>query len=206
MSELQHIISKGEGAKLEFEPEISNIKHLAATLVAFANSKGGSVLIGVKYSGKIKGVNPYEEGHMIEEVVSIYTKPSIPYNKVIWKDRHHMVVEIKVNQSKLKYQAKDDNNEWRPFIRIGGHTCPTNKIIDLAWKLSDTFNENAKYNGDCKNEIALKLEGVSLTLSKLYADSNFTLREVDYNLSCLLYMGMVDLSFSETKILYTLLK
>lgn len=206
MSELQHIISKGEGVKLEFKPEISNIKHLAATLVAFANSKGGSVLIGVKYSGKIKGVNPYEEEHLIEEAVSRYTKPSIPYNKVIWKDRRHLVVEIKVNQSKLKHQAKDDNNEWRPFIRIGGHTCPTNKIIDLAWKHSDTFNENAKYNRDCKNEIAFKLEGVSLTLSKLYADSNFSLREVDYNLSCLLYMGMVDLSLSETKILYTLLK
>ena len=204
MCELQDIISNGEGVQVEFKTEISNQKNLAATLAAFASGIGGSVFIGVKKSGKIKGVNPFEEKTMVEEAISRYTKPYIQYCTVIWKVRHCLVVEVKVDQSELKHQAKDDQNEWKSFIRIESHTCRTNKIIDLSDRLNDSFNENAKYNEDCRREISLKLKGGSLTLSKLYTESKFTLKEIDYNLCCLVYLGTVQLSFSEGKVCYSL--
>ncbi|MDG1146988.1 MAG: ATP-binding protein [Crocinitomicaceae bacterium] len=204
MCELQEIISNGEGVQVEFKTEISNQKHLAATLVAFANGVGGSVLIGVKKSGKIKGVNPSEEKILLDEAISMYTKPHVLCDTVVWKVKHYLVVEIKVDQSKIRHQAKDDQGIWNPFVRIESHTCRTNKIIDLAWKLSDSLEESVKYNEACKDELILKLQDTHLTLSKLYTESRFTLKEVDYNLSCLLYIGAIRLSFLEGNIYYAL--
>ena len=60
-SELQHRILKGEGVQLDFKHSITDKQKIAWTLCAFANTKGGSLLIGVKDNGKVKGVNP-EEG------------------------------------------------------------------------------------------------------------------------------------------------
>lgn len=205
MSELKQIISRGEGIHLDFKTEISDSQKIAATLVAFANSEGGSLFIGVKDSGKIKGVDPSEEVYMIEQAISKYIKPGIPFAKLIWQEKHHVVVEIKIKKSDVKYLAKDDDNEWRYFIRVGDNTCYTNKIIDLAWKLSDTYIENNKYNIDCQNEIKGKLKVSRLTLSKLYANSAFNLKEIDFNLSCLLYLNKVELSYVDDKIMYRLI-
>jgi len=52
--ELKVILKEGEGYKVEFKEKVSNIEK---ELVAFANSSGGKILIGVTDDGKIKGVN-----------------------------------------------------------------------------------------------------------------------------------------------------
>lgn len=206
MSELLQLISKGEGIQLEFKTEITNSKDVAATLVAFANTNGGSVLVGVKDSGKLKGVNPSEEEFMIEEAVSAFTKPNVPYTKSVWQERHYLVVEIKVVPSATRHQALDEAGEWKSFIRIDDHTCRTNKIIELAWRLSDTYKESVKFNADCITEIGEKLNQGYSTLSKLYANSAFSLKEVDYNLSCMFYTGDLDLLFIDERLQFGLKK
>lgn len=52
-SELQLILQEGEGYKVEFKEALSNIDR---ELVAFANSSGGRILLGVTDDGVIKGV------------------------------------------------------------------------------------------------------------------------------------------------------
>lgn len=58
-TELKILISQGEGERLEFKSSFS--KTVIETLVAFSNSKGGKVLIGVDDDGIIKGVSITEE-------------------------------------------------------------------------------------------------------------------------------------------------
>ncbi|RKY39677.1 MAG: hypothetical protein DRP76_03150, partial [Candidatus Omnitrophota bacterium] len=50
--ELNIILKEGEGYKIEFKEKVSNIEK---ELVAFANSSGGRILLGVTDDGKIKG-------------------------------------------------------------------------------------------------------------------------------------------------------
>ena len=52
--ELNIILKEGEGYKIEFKEKVSNIEK---ELVAFANSSGGRILLGVTDDGKIKGIN-----------------------------------------------------------------------------------------------------------------------------------------------------
>ncbi len=116
--ELKQRIAKGEGTQLDFKFRIDDQKKIARTLVAFANSHGGSLLIGVKDNGKITGANPEEEFHMIEGAASMYTQPMVPFESKTWQEGHHYVSEIIVPKSGIKHKAIDDDAAWRFFIRL----------------------------------------------------------------------------------------
>ena len=51
----QRLIQQGESARVEFKNSFQ--KELIETLVAFANSKGGLVLVGISDAGQITGVD-----------------------------------------------------------------------------------------------------------------------------------------------------
>jgi len=51
--QLLALIATGEGYKIEFKESVNNIDR---DLVAFANSSGGRILIGVTNTGERKGV------------------------------------------------------------------------------------------------------------------------------------------------------
>jgi predicted HTH transcriptional regulator len=46
---LEQLISKGEGVQLDFKQSINNQKKIARTLAAFANNRGGKLLVGVQF-------------------------------------------------------------------------------------------------------------------------------------------------------------
>jgi ATP-dependent DNA helicase RecG len=52
--ELEFILKKGEGQLVEFKETIN--KNLAKEIVAFANSSGGKIYLGVDDKGFIKGI------------------------------------------------------------------------------------------------------------------------------------------------------
>jgi len=58
-TDLQNIIKSGESDTVEFKQSFN--KTVIETLVAFSNSNGGRVLIGVDNTGAIKGVSITEE-------------------------------------------------------------------------------------------------------------------------------------------------
>ncbi|MCD6179131.1 MAG: putative DNA binding domain-containing protein [Bacteroidales bacterium] len=58
-SKLQQIIKQGENEIVEFKQSFS--KSVIETLVAFSNTKGGRILIGVADDGTVQGVSITEE-------------------------------------------------------------------------------------------------------------------------------------------------
>jgi ATP-dependent DNA helicase RecG len=56
-SELLEIISRGEDSKHQFKADVSNGNALAAEIVAFSNSGGGQIFIGVNDDGSLSGLD-----------------------------------------------------------------------------------------------------------------------------------------------------
>ena len=54
VAELQNIIAKGESETVEFKTSFN--KEVIETLAAYANTKGGTVLVGVANNGDIIGI------------------------------------------------------------------------------------------------------------------------------------------------------
>ena len=52
---LKHLVRHGEGQRLEFKMKVKFPEKIVKELVAFANSDGGHLFIGVSDDGKIEG-------------------------------------------------------------------------------------------------------------------------------------------------------
>jgi len=124
MDALDLLISIGEGVQLDFKQGISNAKKIARTLVAFANHKGGKLLIGVQDNGNIIGCDTEEEMYMIYEAAKHFCNPPIDFSFVVFESEEGVaVLEVMVLQSFNKpHFALNDKNEWSLYIREGDKT------------------------------------------------------------------------------------
>ena len=116
---LYKLIEQGEHDQQDFKYCINDSKKIAKSLVAFANSKGGRLLIGVKDNGKIAGISSDEEFYMIESAAKIYSKPAIDFTTRQWQVEGKTVLEIGIEPGIEKpYFAKDENGKWLAYIHF----------------------------------------------------------------------------------------
>ena len=108
---IQKLIAEGEHQMLDFKFEVSDSKKIARSLVAFANTDGGRLLIGVKDNGAISGIRSEEEKHMIQTAAQMYCRPEVEYTAKEWNINGKTVLEVIIPKSKHhKHKAPDHNN------------------------------------------------------------------------------------------------
>lgn len=112
--ELLSIINKGESEELEFKQSFS--KAVIESLVAFSNTKGGKVLIGIKNDKSIIGVSITEETiqKWINEVKQNTNPQIIPDIEIIKIDEKLVVVVLTV----IEYPVKPVSYKDRYFKRL----------------------------------------------------------------------------------------
>lgn len=132
---LYKLIQEGEHQKQDFKYCINDSKKIAKTLVAFANTDGGRLLIGVKDNGRIAGVRTEEEYYMIESAAKIYSRPEIEFTTRQWQVEGKTILEIKVEKSLQKpHYAKDETGRWLAYVRVDDENCLAHKIQLNVWK------------------------------------------------------------------------
>ncbi len=129
------LIQRGENQQLDFKFEISDSKKIARSLVAFANTDGGKLLVGVKDNGAIAGVRSDEEYHMVEAAAQLYCKPEVKFTTREWNIGGKKVLEVNVPRSlEVKHQAPDRNNEFKIFVRVNDQNLLASSIQIRLWK------------------------------------------------------------------------
>ena len=117
MTRLQILLQQGENNAVEFKSAGVSVDGLAKEIVAFANTLGGSILIGVEDDGFISGVN---NAPQVEEwVTNICRQNVIPPIQVtinIEASNNRDVIHIEVPKGKDKpYQT----NKNQYLVRVG---------------------------------------------------------------------------------------
>ncbi|MCJ8291511.1 MAG: ATP-binding protein [Crocinitomicaceae bacterium] len=195
--ELKERISQGEGSRLDFMFRIDDQRKIARTLVAFANSYGGSLLIGVKDNGKIAGVNPEEEFHMIQEAADMFTKPEVEFESKTWQEGHHFVLEIIVEKSESKHKALDDDGKLRSYVRVDDHTLVGNKILDKIWQLEKFGRDRPEpFDEDTLGLIQSIRELQPVTISQLYRSIPLSKNTVDGIVSVLVFWNVINMEMN----------
>jgi len=86
-TELIEVIHKGEDSKHQFKENFSNVNSLAAEIVAFSNTHGGMILIGVNDTQEVTGLTKEDVvrlNQLISNAASQSVKPSVnPYTENI---------------------------------------------------------------------------------------------------------------------------
>jgi predicted HTH transcriptional regulator len=136
MSKYIHtLIDEGEHQKLDFKFEISDARKIARTLVAFSNTEGGKLLIGVKDNGRIAGVRSEEEFYMLDSAASLYCKPEINLKYKKWTVDGKTILEVDIEEGDSKpYLCKLENGKWMAFIRSGDENFLADIVQLKAWK------------------------------------------------------------------------
>jgi predicted HTH transcriptional regulator len=129
------LIQQGEHQQQDFKYCISDSRKIAKTLVAFANTDGGRLLVGVKDNGNIAGVRSEEEYYMVEAASKIYSNPVVEFVvKQHWIEGK-TVLEIIVEPSKLRpHYARDEQGKWWVYFRRGDENRLANKVMIEVWK------------------------------------------------------------------------
>ena len=118
MSYVQQMIEEGEHQTQDFKMRIDDAAKIARTLVAFANTDGGRLLIGVKDNGAVTGVNQEEEYHMIDLACQSHCKPAILYDVQVWKVEGRSVLEVQIPRSASRpHFCEDENGKWQAYLR-----------------------------------------------------------------------------------------
>lgn len=150
LNHLFQLIAKGEGETLDFKKTISSASKIAKTMSAFANHKGGRLLVGVNDNGTISGVRSEDEKYMLDLAAQFYCKPEITLELIEWEMGDKSVIECIIPEGKDKpYYAKDEEGKWWVHIRVKDKSLLASKVVVDVLKRStqqtDTFIKYTKH-------------------------------------------------------------
>ncbi len=198
-------IKNGEGLQLDFKHSISDTKKIARSLVAFANTEGGSLLIGVRDNGSIAGVRSEEEYYMIETAALIYCRPPVEF-----LHQNHIVsgkniLEIIVNKSvNMPHSAPDNDGIFKSYVRVADQNLVAPKTLVEVWKRNKKNYAGVKLVIDhvvetLFNEIT---ENGSISKSQLMRITGIRSAEADKLLINLMLMEILDIEMTEKSTRY----
>jgi len=104
MQEIQNLVSRGEGEYIEFKRKVAHPEKIVREIVAFANTRGGNLLIGVDDNGNIPGIKfAEEEIFVLDKAIKKWCRPYIDYEVE--------VVQINGKKSVILYKVKESKNK-----------------------------------------------------------------------------------------------
>lgn len=187
-SELIKIISRDEDSKHQFKVNITNEVSAGQEMVAFSNSQGGMLIIGVSDDGKVSGLTRQDMNrlsNLISNAASQQVKP--PINPITENIQHEdglvMVVHISEGLSK-PYMDKDgtifvksgadkrkatSREELQRMFQSSG-LVHGDEVLVPSVSLDDL--DHATFKAFYEKEFEEKLEDVDLPLTKLIENLN----------------------------------
>lgn len=205
---LYKLIQEGEHQRQDFKYCINDSKKIAKSLVAFANTDGGRLLVGVKDNGKIAGIRTDEEFYMVEAAAKIYSNPPINFSTQQWQIEGKTVLEIQIEPSTTKpHFAKDENGKWLAYQRIDDENYLASKIQINVWKKNNssvgihfTYSEYEKFLID------YLLNNPSITISKFIRQAHVSKNKAEEVLINFILMDVIKMTSEKDGTVFSLNK
>jgi len=204
---IQRLIALGESETLDFKQTISDASKIAKTMVAFANHKGGILLIGVRDNGSISGINSEDEKYMLELAGETYCQPKI---KVVCTE-HVMdkktVIEAKIEAGTDKpYYAKNEDGKWWVYHRVNDKSLQASAVIYQVLKKQNKTTQGISTYSFLESEILNELKSnTNLTIHDLIDHLKIKKNRIIYSLAKLIHFDVVKVIYQQ-KIEYFTLK
>ena len=119
--DIDQLIQQPEGKQLEFKRDISSPKSLIKALVAFANTAGGQLIIGIEDNGDIVGVDdPLLEEERLSNLISDSIAPRlVPSIEILTLSNKTLLkVEVFLSSSRPHYLSSK-GSENGVLVRVG---------------------------------------------------------------------------------------
>lgn len=154
VADLRKLIAQGEGLQLEFKKKAAHPDKLVREIIAFANTDGGTLLIGVDDDGTLSGVKyPEEELHVLQQALATHCRPFVVYNaEAIPLNENRHIVRIDIPPSTRRpHRFMLDHERFECLVRHEDKTIKASRevieIIQRSKKKKDirfTFGDDEK--------------------------------------------------------------
>jgi hypothetical protein len=205
-SYIKKLIQAGEHQQLDFKFEISDSRKIAKTLVAFSNTDGGTLLIGVKDNGKIAGVRSEEEFYMVQAAANMYCKPEIVFESKRWPIDGKTVLEIIIPKgTDYPYFAHTESDKWLAYIRVKDENILATAVHLKVWR-------NKTHDRGILMEYSVKVKKLmeyfelnqSISLSRFCKTAFLPKSAAENILADLIYFGLIESVYKDHHFIYSL--
>lgn len=126
---LNDLLKQEEGKQLEFKRDLSSPSNIIQTVVAFANTAGGCILIGIEDGTKnVIGIkNPLKEEERLSNLIFDNISPQIVPNIELlsWRDLYIIKMDVYLSTNRPHYIRKN-GIENGVYVRVGS----SNRKVD----------------------------------------------------------------------------
>ncbi len=133
VQQLRKLVSAGEGSRLEFKRKATYPEKIVREMIAFANTKGGILLLGIGDDGTIPGLKfPEDEVHVMKEALQ-KVRPPLNYIETF----------IPIGNARMAIQYEIVESEKKPHYLLNGEMLKESfvRVEDKSIKASREVRE-----------------------------------------------------------------
>ncbi len=199
--ELLKLIEGGESLRVEFKQRFSEYEKIAKEMIAFANTKGGYLLVGIDDDRSVYGVfSEKGEAELLKETAENYCEPEVNYtiHFIELYGREIVVCEIPESENKphrlQDYKSELDINEAHVFIRVNDKSVPASKEMIKILQARSSKKPLHKYQIGKNEKIVFELlkECDSITVKELADSANLSNRRASRTIIKLVRADMLN--------------
>lgn len=203
---IKQLIAEGENQHLDFKFEISDSRKIARTLVAFSNTEGGRLLIGVKDNGRIAGVRSEEEFYMVQAAADLYCKPVISFESRRHSIDGKTILEIIIPKGNdTPYLAHSDDNKWLAYIRIRDENILATSVHMKVWS-NKTHDRGVliAYSDKVKNLMDYLEVNQYISVSRFCRIAFLPKSAAEKIIADMIYFGLIEPFYADQRFVFRL--
>lgn len=165
---LRKLIEEGEHDQQDFKYKIQEAAKLARSVSAFANTRGGRLLIGVRDDGHISGVKSEEEIFMMHAAAFKYCTPesAIRFDTLHVEGRSVVIATIPPAQRK-PIKAIDEEGTPHAYVRIKDENIAASPVHLEMWQQEQRASNQMEYGETAQQMMRALAEYPGETLNRL---------------------------------------
>lgn len=133
---IRRLIEEGEHEQQDFKFAVSDARKIARSVSAFANNRGGHLLIGVRDNGSIAGIRSEEDIFVVEQAAEIYcTPPQSVEAQAFLAEGGAVVVRMTIaSTSERPVRVIEADGSRRAYFRVADENIAVPHFVARAWE------------------------------------------------------------------------
>lgn len=205
---LKHLVRHGEGQRLEFKMKVKFPEKIIKELVAFANSDGGHLFVGVADDGQIEGSKFVDEDQfLLEKAISAYCFPAFTYHVYripLENGRAVLVYHVFESVDKPHFVQLESDPHPVCYVRVKDRTIKASKEMKQILRRENEEGLSFAY-GDSERWLMEYLRtNEQITLSEFAMKANLPIWLASRKLVLLVLSRVLKIEAGEQQDIYSL--
>jgi predicted HTH transcriptional regulator len=205
----QELLEAGEGLHVEFKRMVTTPTRFAHEMIAFANTSGGTILIGVDDDGAVVGVDSEKTEMGLVAEASEFCDPPVVYSASIFSIGTTDVVCIEIPESACKphFHTESDEHGRKCYIRVGENSIQASREMIKVLQYRSSQKPVRLIVGEAERRLLLHFEKQDRITVGEFADlTNISTRRASRLLIRLVRTGILAIHSQEKSDYFSLVR